>query len=181
MRKIGRFNRTVIITEKLDGTNASVHISEDGGFLTASRNRWITPEADNCGFSKWAHENKEELMKLGVGAHFGEWWGCGIQRNYGLSERRFSLFNASKWKDSNPAYTGLESVPAPQCCHVVPVLDVGMLESGIVERCLTHLRQTGSAAAGGFRNPEGIVIYHTANGVPFKVTLEDDKQAKGNR
>ena len=45
--KIARLYRDIIITEKIDGTNASVHIGEDGSFRTASRNRWTTPESDN--------------------------------------------------------------------------------------------------------------------------------------
>src|SRR5687767_3287692 len=95
--KMARLSREVIISEKIDGTNAQILITEDGGFYTGSRNRWVTPEQDNFGFSKWAHENKELLMKLGVGRHFGEWWGAGIQRTYGLKEKRFSLFNSSRW------------------------------------------------------------------------------------
>ena len=71
--KIARFSREVIVTEKIDGTNAQIVITEDGEFFTGSRNRFITPEDDNFGFSKWAHEHKEELMKLGVGKHYGEW------------------------------------------------------------------------------------------------------------
>ena len=70
--KIARLYRDIIITEKIDGTNASVHIGEDGSFRTASRNRWTTPESDNAGFSRWAHQHREELMQLGPGAHFGE-------------------------------------------------------------------------------------------------------------
>ena len=55
-------------------------------------------------------------MELGVGQHFGEWWGFGIQRGYGLHERRFSLFNTGRWSD--PAVR-------PACCGVVPVLADG--------------------------------------------------------
>ena len=97
--KISRLSRECVITEKLDGTNASITITEDGQFLTGSRTRWITPEDDNYGFSKWAHEHKEELLGLGVGTHFGEWWGGGIQRNYGLpkDDKRFWLFNTIRW------------------------------------------------------------------------------------
>ena len=71
--KIARFSREVIVTEKIDGTNAQIVITEDGEFFTGSRKRFITPEDDNFGFSKWAHEHKEELMQLGVGKHYGEW------------------------------------------------------------------------------------------------------------
>ena len=96
-QKISRLSRECIITEKIDGTNASVFITEDGQFLTGSRTHWIQPEADNFGFSRWAHEHKDELLTLGPGHHFGEWWGHGIQRGYGLpkGERRFLLFNTA--------------------------------------------------------------------------------------
>src|SRR6266404_7201095 len=91
--KIPRISREMIITEKLDGTNAQVWIGDYGEFQTGSRNRWITPgkATDNAGFAGWCEENKEELLKLGPGHHFGEWWGRGIQRTYGLNEKRFSL------------------------------------------------------------------------------------------
>jgi hypothetical protein len=97
--KMPRRSRDVVITEKIDGTNACVFIGEDGEFLAGSRTRWITPEDDNFGFSRWAHENKDDLLTLGPGRHFGEWWGSGIQRKYGLTEKRFSLFNTSRWVD----------------------------------------------------------------------------------
>lgn len=64
--KMARLNRECIITEKIDGTNACIKITEDGQFLTGSRSRWITPDDDNFGFSKWAHDRKDDLMKLGV-------------------------------------------------------------------------------------------------------------------
>lgn len=70
--KIARLSRECTVTEKIDGTNASIFIGENGEFLTASRSQWITPDNDNYGFSRWAHENKSELIKLGNGHHFGE-------------------------------------------------------------------------------------------------------------
>ena len=66
-RKIPRLSRTVVITEKIDGTNGCIYIGEDGDFLVGSRTRWITPETDNHGFARWCVENKEELLKLGPG------------------------------------------------------------------------------------------------------------------
>ena len=52
--KIARLSREVVITEKIDGTNACVFIGEGGEFLTGSRTGWITPDKDNHGFSRWA-------------------------------------------------------------------------------------------------------------------------------
>src|SRR5687767_11177216 len=96
-QKIARLNRAVIVTEKIDGTNGCVVVSEDGLTVTAqSRSTIITPQNDNFGFAKWVQDNAEELKQLGPGYHYGEWWGCGIQRKYGLDEKRFSLFNVSR-------------------------------------------------------------------------------------
>lgn len=78
--KTSRYSRGCIITEKLDGTNAQVFVTDDGRLYAGSRNRWITPEDDNYGFAKWVRANAEELKLLGPGRHFGEWWGNGIQR-----------------------------------------------------------------------------------------------------
>ena len=168
--KIARLSRGCCISEKIDGTNAQILITDDGQFLTGSHTRWITPEDDNFGFSRWAHEHKDELMKLGPGSHFGEWWGEGIQRKYGLTEKRFSLFNTSRW--------GPVDAP-PACCHVVPVLYTGIFTSSAVDDCLALLRCGGSVAAPGFMKPEGVVIYQSAARCYFKKTLEKDAEPKG--
>src|SRR5437762_12956973 len=99
--KMARLSRECILTEKIDGTNGQIFITDAGEFLVGSRSRWLTKETDNFGFHKWATEHREDLMKLGPGRHFGEWWGAGIQRGYGLQkgEKRFSLFNCQRWMD----------------------------------------------------------------------------------
>lgn len=170
---ISRLSREIVITEKIDGTNASVTITEDGQFLTGSRTRWITPQDDNYGFSGWAHENKEELLKLGVGSHFGEWWGRGIQRNYSLTTRKFSLFNVSRWEDI---------AIRPACCDIVPILFRGEFEEyGVmkgVKAALSQLKDGGSVASPGFMRPEGIVLYHRHSNQLFKKTFEHDDKGK---
>jgi len=67
-KKIPRLSRECVVTEKIDGTNGCIYISENGEFLVGSRTRWLNGQTgDNHGFSRWAHEHKEELLKLGVG------------------------------------------------------------------------------------------------------------------
>lgn len=169
--KIARFSREVIVTEKLDGTNAQVYISDDGQSIYAgSRNRWIEPGDDNYGFAAWVQQNRDELLKLGPGSHFGEWWGAGIQRRYGLDHKRFSLFNVSRWSDP----TAL-----PKCCHVVPILWRGNFDQLDPDALITELALKGSVAAPGFMKPEGIVIFHVASGQLFKKTVEKDESPKG--
>jgi hypothetical protein len=203
--KIARLNREIVVTEKIDGTNASVYIGADGGeFLVGSRTRWITPEADNHGFARWAHGHEEELRTLGPGHHYGEWWGSGIQRGYGLEkgEKRFSLFNVERWGDARKAtcrkchLTAATWAPEacarcgevrppepplrPACCGVVPTLLRATSGIDIAARvCLEHLSEKGSAAAPGFMKPEGIVIYHAHSRGLFKVTIEKDEEHKG--
>jgi hypothetical protein len=168
--KIARLSRQCVITEKIDGTNACIFIGENGEFLTGSRSRWITPEDDHFGFSNWAHEHKEELLTLGNGLHFGEWWGDGIQRKYGQTEKKFSLFNTSRWETDN----------LPSCCLVVPILYSGIFTSIAVDQSLDWLRTNGSKAAPGFKNPEGIIIYHVAARIYFKKTIYKDDEGKSN-
>lgn len=167
--KMARLRREILVTEKIDGTNGQVFVGEDGSVRAGSRSQWIGPDGDNFGFAAWVRDHADELRELGPGRHFGEWWGSGIQRGYGLQkgEKRFSLFNVARWGDQRPA-----------CCHVVPVLYRGLFDTAVVEQALDLLRDGGSRAAPGFMRPEGIVVFHIAGNVGFKQTLEKDEEPK---
>jgi hypothetical protein len=167
--KIRRLRRETVITEKIDGTNAAVGITEDGRVYAQSRKRIITVDVDNHGFARWVSEHADGLRdELGPGLHFGEWWGLGIQRGYGLDEKRFSLFNTIRWR-GKPLTV----------CHVVPVLaHVDAYSDDAVEEALAKLRRVGRYAAPGYDNPEGIVVFHRASNTPFKVTLTGDDYGK---
>ena len=190
--KMARLSRECIITEKIDGTNASVFISADGDLLAGSRTRWITPTDDNFGFAAWAEAHKAELLTLGPGHHFGEWWGSGIQRGYGLAkgDRRLSLFNVSRWclsgqtpqtiPSADPRIVKTQQV-LPPCVGLVPALHCGQFSTSDCDAALYHLRSYGSKAAPGFMHPEGIVVFHVAGNVWFKKTLDLDGQPKGKR
>lgn len=209
--KIPRWSREIIVTEKIDGTNAAIVIADarvsehewpkalgqtwfvehDGipyAMWAQSRKQIIAPAAlsgalasDNFGFAAWAYEHRDELVKLGPGRHFGEWWGQGIQRNYGLKERRWSLFNVSRWAQQNALLIdGDPRLPAPACCYVVPRLTSGIMGRAAVERAMDLLRRNGSYAAKGFDKPEGVIIFHTAGGGLFKRTFDKDQEGKGS-
>jgi hypothetical protein len=189
--KIARLNRDIVVTEKIDGTNAAVIIEEahhsvvpgDPGSVEVdgvlyeigaqSRTRLITPEQDNFGFARWVREHQADLVRLlGPGRHFGEWWGSGIQRGYGLpkGEKRFSLFNTERYGPFVPQVM----------VNTVPVLYRGPFSEGEIRKALGMLDLKGSRAAPGFMKPEGVVVYHTAARVAFKVTLEGDEAPKGS-
>lgn len=155
-----------VITEKLDGSNGQIVIENGKIVGVGSCQRWISPGkmTDNYGFARWVEENEEEITaKLGEGTHFGEWWGNGIQRNYGLKEKRFSLFNTSRW--SNPELR-------PSCMSVVPVLYAGEFSRAAVNGVMRELSVSGSIAAPGFMKPEGIIIYLPGPNTLLKQTYE---------
>lgn len=190
-QKIPRFSAGVVVTEKLDGTNAQVYIEEvtsysvlDESKLLAcvpgpnfgdssraiyagSRNRWVTTQDDNYGFARWVVANAEELVKLGPGRHFGEWWGNGIQRGYGLKEKHFSLFNVRRW---------IDDPKLPDCCYLVPVVQEGGFEA--VTEAMRLLAEYGSMASPGYGNPEGVIIYHRGSRQIYKKTFEYDQKGK---
>jgi hypothetical protein len=151
----------MVVTEKIDGTNAQIAIDDlpDGTrrVRAGSRTRWIAPEQDNFGFARWVKDHEEELKKLGRGRHYGEWWGLGIGRGYGQTTKRFSLFNTARPKET-----------LPECCEQVPVLYTGPLDMGAIDRWEQNLRANGSVAAPGFMRPEGVCIYIPATGHIFK-------------
>lgn len=154
-------NERYYVTEKLDGTNSCIVI--DGtDFACQSRNRFITPEDDNFGFARWAYANKEELMKLGDGYHYGEWWGQGVGRTYDMEEKRFSLFDTNRWNPENPNL--------PSCCHVVPYL--GECSPEDLPNVLSVLKEYGSRAAPGFMRVEGVIIWSKMTKSRYKVILD---------
>lgn len=181
---IPRLRRACVISEKIDGTNAQVYVGEDGRVVAGSRSRWITPEDDNFGFARWVSDHEEELRTgLGIGLHYGEWWGAGIQRKYDFKNvKQFSLFNTARWKGklglhgqlAEGVFANEKQALPPQCCSVVPVLYEGALDTAVVEGELQKLALAGSVAAPGFMDPEGVVVYHVASGQLFKQTLGGD-------
>lgn len=184
--RITRLHRPVVLTEKIDGENALIsvvewkqkptwacsdeaYVNHDGHHLViraGARNGWLSDRRDNSGFFAWARANAADLARLGPGNHYGEWWGSGIKRGYGLSngDRRFSLFNATRWAEVRP-----------ECCGVVPVVACGDGSelNQLVTEALLDLAAFGSSAAPGYMRPEGVVIFHAASDTLYKVTLPD--------
>ena len=151
--KIERLEKAQIsISQKLNGTNASVCIYEEDGEIKlkcGSRTRWIYPGDDNFGFAAFVDQHKEVFIeKLGLGHHFGEWVGPGINSGEGLTERKFVLF--SWWKEFPH---GL-----PPQTEVVPLLYNGKLDYKIIDEVMKDLKTNGSKFVEGFMRPEGIVI-----------------------
>lgn len=181
-----------VVTEKIDGSNSAVRIrpfdidadhsqqvdtiSIDGVQYTLwaqSRKRLLQPvkEKDNFGFARWVYDNAVELVRvLGPGDHFGEWWGSGIQRGYGLSEKRFSLFNAPRWQE---LMSPTEALTEVDNLYIVPLLFAGQFYDLNVNEIRQDLIDNGSKAMPGFK-AEGMVVYLREVNASYKVLLEND-------
>lgn len=175
-------NEVYYLTEKIDGTNACIIIDYTGNInhdyclysdningtdigiravYAQSRTRLITPAEDNFGFAKWVKENAEQLINdLGEGYHFGEWWGQGINRGYGLDHKKFSLFNPTK-----------KSVICNNVPHLCICEDARFLTSDI-EASIKLLKDIGSVASPGYMKPEGIVVYAEKAKTYWKVIID---------
>lgn len=151
-----------------------------------SRKRLISPQDDNFGFARWVHENAHALVEvLGEGRHFGEWWGSGIQRGYGLKngERYFSLFNVSRWNEKDEdtdmllphGKVELETIPQ---LRTVPLLaTTETFDTEHVNWILSLLESEGSQAVDHLWDAEGVIVYHTASGQVYKAFCNDDPKS----
>lgn len=193
--KIQRTDKnTVVFTEKIDGTNAAIGVREltdphgilsfetlvataSGRFLAVraqSRKRFITPNADNAGFARWAFDNAELLAPfLGEGLHFGEWWGSGIQRGYGLEKKVFSLFNTTRWAEPLLEAHAIQDLGV----DVVPVLGVwDGNDFGNGLRAALDVILIGSVAAArqgvSYERVEGVMSYWAAFGKYLKHVID---------
>lgn len=168
--KIPRLSKeTMTITEKIDGSNGLICVWENGNKIkhirAGSRNQWLDEKNNNFLFYQFVMENAPDLInKLGVGYHYGEWYGKGINRNYGLQERRFALFNTSRWGDPETR---------PECCQVVPVL--GKYELDLHRqpvKTVLELKVLGSKLVPGFMKPEGIIVHLREINKVYKVLID---------
>jgi len=147
--KIPRENPfNVTISEKINGTNSCIIIADGEIVGVQSRKRFITPENDNYGFAAWSEKNKDELLTMGDGYHYGEWAGLGIQKNpLHLERKHLFLFNTFRWNENNPN--------RPKCCDVVPVLYQGMLMPETIPGLLEELKSKDTER-------EGVIAYYHA-------------------
>jgi len=154
----------IVVTEKIDGCNCAIYVSEDGQVGAQSRNNVL--DHDEHGFYDWVKNNADDLAStLGPGYHYGEWWGYKIQRSYDCksNERYFSLFNTRRW--ANVEF----SIPH---LNTVPILYEGIFSEEIISQLLINLKNIGSVAKPGFKKPEGVVLYHNAADKVFKIIID---------
>lgn len=180
--KISHLKSPCIITEKIDGTNACLEVTETSMTACSRTRRLVTTYADaptvwyehdakgrpvdNYGFGAWAAENSHLLARLAPGRHFGEWYGRGIQRGYGLPVKKLAFFNTSM---TDPKATLPELAEVVRC---TPVLYEGEFSELAIENAMATLMVHGSYAAPGCMHPEGVVVHFLHNRTSFKVVFD---------
>lgn len=158
-------DKDVLITEKLEGTNASVCVKKDGSvFVNCRRNTIIEiPEAKNtywkaieqCGLIEMAKKMMETLSEdVTV---YGELIGPGIQKNiYALKEHQVRVFDVKighKWMPVEPfmaAFSGCAEL-------LVPRLWKGKLSEFLGGRTIKQASD-GMSMLNPMQKREGIVI-----------------------
>jgi len=204
--KIPRWvNEHVWVSEKIDGSNSCVVIEKlttaevtyfwgiqapdavkflyfkDEAYVVRaqSRNKFITPGKgkDNFGFAQYVLDNADALVSvLGVGYHYGEYYGSGIQSGYGLltGEKHFALFPTHRVSRLSDNFEQIMSIPG---LEIAPELYEGPFgEGNCIEDCLNLLRENGSFAhsARGFARPEGVVVQFKLSGARYKAFVVED-------
>lgn len=177
--KISRLTSPVVVSEKVDGTNGLIYVDYEGGVFAGSRNRWLT-EADgsvaddNYGFGAWVRMHARDLRgTLGPGYHYGEWFGKGIARNYGLDHRRFYLFAVDRY----PSLVN-NDLTLHDGTHLgtVPVLHRA------VEFDHRHIPEIAAelhhSRINSFPRPEGFCIFFEHNHMILKVVLDKHNEKK---
>lgn len=180
----------ITITEKMNGMTGLISITETATQEPAGENigettrangitykikagsskRWLesAKQRDNYGFAAWVESNKKTLIDdLGVGNHYGVWWGGGIRNGYGLAQddKRFSLYNTARWNDVTFTTAQLE---------VVATLFTDVFnEDRNIDIALITLGCYGSYAVPGYMSPAGIIVYEQESGRMSQVLIDD--------
>lgn len=157
--KIQRYERGMaVITEKIDGSNGCLIFNDEGDMWVQSRNRMLTldKQNDNFGFAHWAHNTEGLFEFFGPGRHYGEWFGCGIQRGYGMSERCFAPFNTGLFSQERieaGAPDGVTYTPVLGVCQLTELNETVDQVMGVLSTDGSHTREGWGWA------PEGSMIW----------------------
>lgn len=153
---------TCYVFPKLDGTNASIWVDEDGKLQAGSRNRQLSVGSDNAGFYNWVLENEDWFMGF-FEDHphvtlYGEWLVPHSLKTYRDDAwRRFYIFDV--FNRNNGVYMEYDRYKLALDDHgfdyLAPLAIVRNGDDETFEKCLeknTHYIKEGCGTG------EGVVI-----------------------
>jgi len=148
---------------KIDGTNASIWMEDDGKLHAGSRKRELSLESDNAGFCRWMIDNYTEFMTL-LDAHpfyhiYGEWLVPHTLRTYREEAwRKFYIFDV--YDGEAERYLPYEQY-ADLCSHYLlpfPVIaPIEIVENSNLEHLTRLLDRNTYLIADGNGSGEGVV------------------------
>ena len=177
-----------IISEKIDGTNGLIEINETN-VRFGSRNRYISFSDDNAGFANFFRHYEAKLedvakdvitKELELNGEtltscnesyplriYGEWFGCGIQRGYGLKDKFFMPFSS---------FYGEKLIEYQVPNVITPnIMYTGKFSMEVVGTCMQQLKLNGSGVVKDYKQPEGIVIFFPKYNFRLKETFDGAK------
>jgi hypothetical protein len=206
--KIPRLNREMIITEKIDGTNAAIVIEKyplgthmdghDVGRIVTLTKEFIESEGGLPDFEYVVSAQSRSRLITPEDDNYGfaKW----VHENaHALAEALGEGTHYGEWwgqgiqrkYDMDHKHFSLfnvhrwKSLPFSEYgldnVSVVPVLYNGQFNTNIIDDTVEGLRIMGSIASRGFMKPEGVIIWHEAAQQMFKVTCEGDEKPKGQQ
>lgn len=150
---------SALVFPKLDGTNASVWLSDDGDVIAGSRNRDLSQGKDNAGFYAWVKEQKnikQYLTKNPSHILYGEWLVPHSLKTYEDAAWRnfyvFDVVSGGKYMPYDDYKYGLQSHGIE---FIAPIAVVKNGNEEVFQKCLdknTFLIKDGEGVG------EGIVI-----------------------
>lgn len=156
---------TCYVFPKIDGTNSSVWLGEDGQIHAGSRKRELSLEQDNAGFMKAIVKDERimaYLQKHPTHRLFGEWLVPHSLKTYRDDAwRRFYVFDVCVDADSEE---GLEYIPYPVYQPLVEEFNldylapIRILKNGTLEDLLKCVSENNFLIKDGAGVGEGIVI-----------------------
>jgi len=167
----GILEGTCYVFPKIDGTNASVWMEDDGRIHAGSRKRELSLDADNAGFCRWVVDSATEFLPL-LDAHpyyriYGEWLVPHTLRTYREEAwRKFYIFDV--YDDEAEQYLPYDKY-ADLCSHYLlpfPVIaPIEIIENSSLDHMNKLLDRNTYLIADGNGSGEGIVIkrYDYAN------------------
>lgn len=205
--KTPRLNRDIVITEKIDGTNAAIQIiklTDANSELVYGDLRQFPDEIDNDKVTAFyvvqgehfavIAQSRNRIITPGKGtdnAGFAGWvrengstlvqdLGEGIHYGewWGQSIQHGYGMDHKVFSLFNTHRWGAASF-ITENLRVVPVLYAGPFDQSEINKVLEDLKAFGSYARAFHPKPEGIIIYHTAAKQVFKVLCENDEIPKG--
>lgn len=152
------------VFHKLDGTNGSVWLDDEGNMKAGSRNRTLTLENDNAGF--YAHVISNENINNYLKKHpthrlYGEWLVPHTLKTYQEDAwRRFYVFDVCIDKDEESS----EYIPYDTYKSMLEEFDIDYIppickiKNGNYDNFIKTLEQNTYLVKDGFGSGEGIVI-----------------------